>query len=269
MLNAAKVSFILCLFSTLRTGAGLLSYDFSELENATTNFSRENKIGEGGSGQVYQVEEEMSTTKNSSFVQFTLKEIAPLEMGLLQGSLVAIKKCFEESCPERSSDFANEIRFIPLLQHKNIVKLLGYCTEANEKAWYLMFMEDAPKKLNQLVHPSLYCERGPRAEHITTCVHIALLCVQEDPADRPSMKDVVLMLNGGASMARQLVPPKKPAHRYGDGKMMPTLAELLRDDLEQCNKTMVAARAPNKTLHAHPTRHCTRSHIDEGAASIV
>lgn len=131
LLNAAKVNFILsrnfwimlnfqpilCHFSTLGTGAGLLSFDFLQLVNATNNFSQENKIGEGGSGQVYQ--------------------------GLLQGRLVAIKKCFEESCPERSSDFANEIRFIPMLQHRNIVKLLGYCTEGKEKILVYEFM---PKK---------------------------------------------------------------------------------------------------------------------------
>jgi hypothetical protein len=52
MLNFLKT---FCFFSTLWTGAGLLSFDFSQLVNATNNFSRENKIGEGGSGQVYQV----------------------------------------------------------------------------------------------------------------------------------------------------------------------------------------------------------------------
>jgi hypothetical protein len=60
-----------------------------------------------------------------------------------------------------------------------------------------MFDKDAPKKLNLLIHPSLFCELGPQAEHIRRCVHMALLCVEEDPADRPSMTDVVLMLNNG------------------------------------------------------------------------
>ncbi|TVU41452.1 hypothetical protein EJB05_14969, partial [Eragrostis curvula] len=259
------------------TGAGHSSFDFSQLVNATDNFSRENKIGEGGSGQVYR--------------------------GLLQERLVAIKRCFEESCPERSSDFQNEIRFIPKLQHRNIVKLLGSCIEGKERvliiegiaqglvylhlhsglniihrdlkpsnilldsemnpkiadfgtakeghldksrradAWHLMFKdkEDAPKKL---LHPSLCSEPEPRAAHIWRCVHIALLCVQKDPADRPSMKDVVLMLNGGDSILCQPLPtPDRPARRYGDGKMMPSLAELMRDDddRERCDKTMVAA----------------------------
>ena len=57
--------------------------------------------------------------------------------------MVAIKRCFEESRPERSSDFENEIRFIPRLQHKNIVKLLGYCKHEKERVLVYEYM---PKK---------------------------------------------------------------------------------------------------------------------------
>nr|CAD1823446.1 unnamed protein product [Ananas comosus var. bracteatus] len=34
-----------------------------------------------------------------------------------------------------------------------------------------------------------------RLEDVLRCIHIALLCVQEDPSDRPKMESVVLMLN--------------------------------------------------------------------------
>ena len=63
--------------------------------------------------------------------------------GLLEGRQHAIKRCFEKSCPERSSDFENEIRFIPRLQHKNIVKLLGYCKHEKER---ILVYEYMPKK---------------------------------------------------------------------------------------------------------------------------
>jgi len=63
--------------------------------------------------------------------------------GLLEGRQHAIKRCFEKSCPERSSDFENEIRFIPRLQHKNIVKLLGYCKHEKERVLVYEYM---PKK---------------------------------------------------------------------------------------------------------------------------
>jgi serine/threonine protein kinase len=63
--------------------------------------------------------------------------------GNLEGQEVAIKRCFEVSCPERSSDFVNEISFIPRLQHKNIVKLLGYCKHEKER---ILIYEYMPKK---------------------------------------------------------------------------------------------------------------------------
>ncbi|XP_050105576.1 cysteine-rich receptor-like protein kinase 10 isoform X2 [Malus sylvestris] len=43
---------------------------------------------------------------------------------------------------------------------------------------------------------------------VIRCIHIGLLCVQEDPADRPTMQSVVLMLN---SYSVSLALPKQPA----------------------------------------------------------
>uniref|UniRef100_A0A0A9TL30 Uncharacterized protein n=1 Tax=Arundo donax TaxID=35708 RepID=A0A0A9TL30_ARUDO len=43
------------------------------------------------------------------------------------------------------------------------------------------------------------------------CINIALLCVQENAADRPTMSDVVAMLSS-TSMA--LPEPKHPAYFY-------------------------------------------------------
>jgi hypothetical protein len=33
------------------------------------------------------------------------------------------------------------------------------------------------------------------SNEVVRCIHIALLCVEEDPADRPTMASIVLMLN--------------------------------------------------------------------------
>jgi hypothetical protein len=33
------------------------------------------------------------------------------------------------------------------------------------------------------------------SNEVIRCIHIALLCVEEDPADRPTMASIVLMLN--------------------------------------------------------------------------
>lgn len=45
-------------------------------------------------------------------------------------------------------------------------------------------------------------------KEVIKCVNVALLCVQEDPGDRPTMSNVVLML-GGESMT--LPRPNQPA----------------------------------------------------------
>ncbi|KAL6878499.1 hypothetical protein ACP4OV_012669 [Aristida adscensionis] len=66
----------------------------------------------------------------------------------LQGFVVAAKRCLESN-PERSSDFANEIKFIPKLRHRNIVKLLGYCIQRNERILVYGYMEN--KSLDKFI----------------------------------------------------------------------------------------------------------------------
>jgi interleukin-1 receptor-associated kinase 1 len=47
-------------------------------------------------------------------------------------------------------------------------------------------------KERELVDPSLRDE--PRISEILRCIQIAVLCVQSDPEDRPTMSDVLMML---------------------------------------------------------------------------
>lgn len=47
------------------------------------------------------------------------------------------------------------------------------------------------------------------AVEFSRCVHVALLCVQENPADRPNMLDVVSMLNNESS---NMLAPNRPAY---------------------------------------------------------
>ncbi|CAM0870384.1 unnamed protein product [Alopecurus aequalis] len=63
------------------------------------------------------------------------------------------------------------------------------------------------KMLHELVDPSL----GNRYEldEITRCAQVALLCAQEDPADRPAMTDIAAMLSS-TSMSLPME-PKQPA----------------------------------------------------------
>ncbi|XP_037496541.1 cysteine-rich receptor-like protein kinase 10 [Jatropha curcas] len=99
---------------------------------ATNNFSESNKLGEGGFGPVYK--------------------------GILSdGSEVAVKRL--SSFSEQGIDeFTNEVLLIMKLQHKNLVKLLGFCVDGEEKLLVYEFMPNSsldlilfdPKKHAQL-----------------------------------------------------------------------------------------------------------------------
>ncbi|XP_021719614.1 cysteine-rich receptor-like protein kinase 10 isoform X2 [Chenopodium quinoa] len=84
-----------------------LQYDLATLQLATNNFSEESKIAEGGFGGVYK-----GTLSNG-------QEIAVKRLSKTSGQGVA--------------EFKNEVLFIAKLQHRNLVKLLGFCLEGEEK----------------------------------------------------------------------------------------------------------------------------------------
>ncbi|KAJ6925606.1 hypothetical protein NC651_010108 [Populus alba x Populus x berolinensis] len=78
----------------------------------------------------------------------------------------------------------------------------GNVMKPNSQAWRLWI----EGKAMEFVDP-LLVERGP-AEGILRCMHIGLLCVQKDPADRPTMSFVDLAL---ASDPIALPQPQQPA----------------------------------------------------------
>lgn len=49
---------------------------------------------------------------------------------------------------------------------------------------------------------------------VIRCIHLGLLCVQEDPEDRPTMKSIVTMLN---SYSVSLPLPQQPAFYIPSG----------------------------------------------------
>ncbi|XP_050285809.1 cysteine-rich receptor-like protein kinase 28 [Quercus robur] len=60
----------------------------------------------------------------------------------------------------------------------------------------------------ELIDPTIIDESSPSSE-ILRCIHVGLLCVQDQAADRPTMLDVATMLS---SEIVQLHPPKQPAY---------------------------------------------------------
>ncbi|XP_071732897.1 G-type lectin S-receptor-like serine/threonine-protein kinase At4g27290 isoform X2 [Rutidosis leptorrhynchoides] len=81
-------------------------YNLTEVARATDNFNVSNKIGEGGFGPVYK--------------------------GVLEdGQEIAVKRLSETS-QQGLDEFKNELTCIAKLQHRNLVKLLGYCIHEYE-----------------------------------------------------------------------------------------------------------------------------------------
>ncbi|KAI7747950.1 hypothetical protein M8C21_028495, partial [Ambrosia artemisiifolia] len=84
-----------------------LQFELSTIEEATNNFSIENKVGEGGFGVVYK--------------------------GILPNGLEIAVKRLSKSSGQGSLEFKNEVVLLAKLQHRNLVRLLGFCLHAEEK----------------------------------------------------------------------------------------------------------------------------------------
>ncbi|KAM0063439.1 putative protein kinase RLK-Pelle-DLSV family [Helianthus debilis subsp. tardiflorus] len=92
-------------------------FSFSTIANATANFLSDNKLGQGGFGAVYK--------------------------GILEdGQEIAVKRLSKYSS-QGIDEFKNEVICISKLQHRNLVKLLGYCIHGDEK---LLIYEYMPNK---------------------------------------------------------------------------------------------------------------------------
>ncbi|XP_019187029.1 PREDICTED: probable receptor-like protein kinase At5g47070 [Ipomoea nil] len=93
--------------------SNLRDFSFSELKSATKNFNRSTKIGEGGFGPVYK-----ATIKNSedpaSRVDVAVKQLS--RRGL-QGH----------------REWVTEVNVLGVVEHENLVKLVGYCAEDDER----------------------------------------------------------------------------------------------------------------------------------------
>ncbi|KAK1388975.1 hypothetical protein POM88_017153 [Heracleum sosnowskyi] len=96
-----------------------LGVPFFELESivaATHNFSQAYKLGEGGFGPVYK--------------------------GKLPGGEEIAVKRISSSSGQGLMEFKNKVLLIAKLQHRNLVRLLGYCMKGNEKILLYEYMSN-------------------------------------------------------------------------------------------------------------------------------
>ncbi|TQE10318.1 hypothetical protein C1H46_004030 [Malus baccata] len=227
-------------------------YTYKELQIATENFSKENKIGQGGFGSVY---------------KGTLKD----------GTLAAIKVLSAESS-QGLREFLTEIEVIATVEHDSLVKLYGCCAEADHRILVYGYLENnslaqtllgrgysgiqftwptrckicigvarglaylheeawehhQKEQLVELVDASL--NGNFDVEEACRFLKIGLLCIQDMPKLRPSMSTVVQMLTGALDVNEGQI--SKPG--------------LLSEFMEQreCDREKAKAKNPSYTISA-------------------
>ncbi|CAK9180568.1 unnamed protein product, partial [Ilex paraguariensis] len=101
-------------------------FPFETLVSATKDFHSSNKLGEGGFG--------------------------PVHKGKLDdGREIAVKN-LSHSSNQGKKEFLNEVKLLARVQHRNVVKLLGYCVHDAEKL--LVYEYVANESLDKLLFKS-------------------------------------------------------------------------------------------------------------------
>lgn len=93
----------------------LKRYTFKELRTATDHFNSKNILGRGGFGIVY-------------------------KGCLYDGSTVAVKRLKEYNTVGGEIQFQTEVELISLALHRNLLRLLGFCTTENERILVYPYM---------------------------------------------------------------------------------------------------------------------------------
>ncbi|XP_038900470.1 probable serine/threonine-protein kinase PBL3 [Benincasa hispida] len=106
--------------------SALKSFSFIDLKNATKNFRSESQIGEGGFGCVFK-----GWIDEHSYL--------PTKPGT--GIVVAVKKLKRESL-QGYKEWLAEVNYLGQLRHENLVRLIGYCSESDNR---LLVYEYMPK----------------------------------------------------------------------------------------------------------------------------
>ncbi|PON53003.1 Tyrosine-protein kinase [Parasponia andersonii] len=189
-------------------------FSLSTISIAADNFSVNNMLGEGGFGP-----------------------------GKLEDRQEIAVKRLSVSSEQGEKELKNEIKLIAKVQHRNLIRLLGFYIEREEKlliyeympnknldsfifvleivsgrrnrgfpgenhglilighAWTLL-KEGRPLELRENCLISSY----DNLNEVLRCIHIGLLCVQQDPVDRPSMCLIILMLDSEIELPQPKLP---------------------------------------------------------------
>ncbi|XP_026432736.1 cysteine-rich receptor-like protein kinase 10 [Papaver somniferum] len=106
-----------------------LQFNFGTVSTATDNFSEDNKLGEGGFGSVYK--------------------------GTLPDSQEIAVKRLSKNSGQGEQEFKNEVTLVAKLQHRNLVKLVGFSLSGEEKLLIYEYMPNG--SLDQILFDSDKC----------------------------------------------------------------------------------------------------------------
>ncbi|XP_043704681.1 probable serine/threonine-protein kinase PBL3 [Telopea speciosissima] len=106
------------------SSSNLKAFSFSELKNATRNFRPDSLLGEGGFGYVFKGWIDNQT-------------LAAARPG--SGMVVAVKKLKPEGF-QGHKEWLTEVNYLGQLHHPNLVKLIGYCLEGENRLLVYEFM---------------------------------------------------------------------------------------------------------------------------------
>ncbi|GFS39393.1 protein kinase superfamily protein [Actinidia rufa] len=233
-----------CLNGEILPTPNLKVYSFADLKSATKNFKSDTVLGHGGFGTVFKgwVDE---------------KTLSPCKFGT--GMIVAIKKLNSESM-QGFQEWQSEVNFLGRLSHPNLVKLLGYCWDDQELLLVYEFMLKGSLENHLFRRTSMFeplswdlrlkiaigAARGLSFLHTSEkqiiyrdfkasnilldgysskaafeTAQLTRRCLEEEPRNRPSMNEVVEILERIDAMK---VKPKEPkisltsstAHHHGN-----------------------------------------------------
>ncbi|KAL6284877.1 hypothetical protein ACE6H2_015806 [Prunus campanulata] len=95
----------------------LRRFSWREIQLATDNFDESNIIGQGGFGRVYK--------------------------GVLSDNVkVAVKRLTDYNSPGGEAAFLREVQLISVAVHKNLLRLIGFCTTSSERILVYPFMKN-------------------------------------------------------------------------------------------------------------------------------
>lgn len=95
----------------------LKRFSWRELQVATDGFSEKNVLGQGGSGKVYK--------------------------GILGDTTkIAVKRIMDFDTPGSDTAFQCEVEMISVAVHRNLLRLIGFCTTPTERLLVYPFMQN-------------------------------------------------------------------------------------------------------------------------------